>query len=76
MVLNAILNSYATGDVAAKAASEIELFRTFSNRTAVQFVEALKDKARGCKDAFSKQQTKSIFVSGFPLNVRFNMHMY
>lgn len=48
-----LLNSYATDDVIAKAASEIESCEKYNNNTAVQFVEALKDKALKCEDTIS-----------------------
>lgn len=43
--VNCLLNSYATADVVAKAASEIEPFKKYNNQTAVQFADARRDKA-------------------------------
>lgn len=43
--INYVLNQYATNDVIVEAASKIGLVKNFSNWTAIQLAEALKNKA-------------------------------
>lgn len=50
-------------------------FETFKEHP-VRFGGAPKDKALRCKDTFSEQHKKSVFVEGIPLNVRGSMGMY
>lgn len=74
--VNHVPNPYATDDVVAIAASEIESFKEYSSLTAVQFAEAVKDKSLRGGDAFLEQRSKSNLIDRLPLNVRDNMRMY
>lgn len=57
----------------AKAAWKVKLFIKYSSPPPVQFTEALHNKSLYCKDAFSKQRRKSVFVTRFSLIVRNNV---
>lgn len=56
--VNHLLNSFANGGFIAKAALEVESFKTHKSQMAVKFAEALKDDALRCRDASSKRRTK------------------
>lgn len=69
------LNSNATKDVVAKTAAEVKLFRKLSNQTAVQFSNALWDKALQYGNAFFvivlTQQSIWFNLSLFPVFLLF-----
>lgn len=74
--VNYLLNSYATENVIAEAASVIKPFMKFHNQTTGLFDKALMDKALRCGNIFPEQCTKSIFVKLLSLNKRDFMRMY
>lgn len=45
---NYLINFYATNNVIAKAAAEVETFKQLLEETAVSFAEVLKEKALRC----------------------------
>lgn len=74
--VNYLLYFYATDDVIAKAAAEIEAFKQRSRQTTVSLAVAVKDNALKPGDAFFEQCTKSIFVERLTSQVRDSVRMF